>query len=257
MIQIDNLFKSYGEKQALRGISFTAQPGEILGFLGPNGAGKSTTVKILTGLLQPDGGSAQVANFDVVREPIEVKRRIGYVPETGAIYESLTAYEYLELVANLQKLTPSIYRKRIDEFLELFGLAEDAQNQIAGFSKGMRQKILISAALLHNPPVLLFDEPLNGIDANSALVFKELLRKLSRQGKTILFCSHILEVVERLCTRLVIINKGQLAAEGTPVAIAQQTGAATLEQAFSLLTGVRDAAAHAEDFVNVLKTMQQ
>ncbi len=256
MIQIDNLFKSYGEKQALRGISFTVQPGEILGFLGPNGAGKSTTVKILTGLLQPDGGNAQVAHFDVVREPLEVKRRIGYVPETGAIYESLTAYEYLELVANLQKLAPQIYRKRIDEFLDLFGLADDAQNQIAGFSKGMRQKILISAALLHNPPVLLFDEPLNGIDANSALVFKELLRKLSRQGKTILFCSHILEVVERLCTRLVIINKGQLAAEGTPEAIAQQTGAATLEKAFSMLTGVRDASAHADEFVQVLQGLE-
>jgi ABC-2 type transport system ATP-binding protein len=256
MIQIDNLFKANGEKQALRGISFTAQPGEILGFLGPNGAGKSTTVKILTGLLQPDGGSAQVANFDVVREPIDAKRRIGYVPETGAIYESLTAYEYLELVANLQKLAPEVYRKRIDEFLDLFGLADEAQNQIAGFSKGMRQKILISAALLHNPPVLLFDEPLNGIDANSAMVFKELLRKLSQQGKTILFCSHILEVVERLCTRLVIIDKGRLVAEGTTEAIARQTKASSLEQAFSQLTGVRDATAHAEEFMQVLQGLQ-
>jgi len=257
MIHIDSMFKSYGDKQALRGISFTAHPGEILGFLGPNGAGKSTTVKILTGLLQPDSGSAMVANFDVVREPIEVKRRIGYVPETGAIYESLTAYEYLELVANLHKLDPAVYKKRIEEFLDLFGLAGETQNQIAGFSKGMRQKILISAALLHNPPVLLFDEPLNGIDANSALVFKELLRKLSQQGKTILFCSHILEVVERLCSRLVIIDKGQLVAEGTPKAIAQQTGAATLEQAFSLLTGVKDAVAQAEEFMQALQGLHE
>lgn len=256
MIQIDSLFKSFGDKQALRGISFTVHPGEILGFLGPNGAGKTTTVKILTGLLPPDGGSAQVAHFDVVREPIEVKRRIGYVPETGAIYESLTAYEYLELVANLQKIAPTVYQKRVEEFLGLFGLAGEAQNQIAGFSKGMRQKILISAALLHNPPVLLFDEPLNGIDANSALVFKELLRKLSQQGKTILFCSHILEVVERLCTRIVIIDKGRLVAEGTPAAIAQQTGAATLEQSFSLLTGVKDAAEHAEEFMQALRGLQ-
>jgi ABC-2 type transport system ATP-binding protein len=257
MIHIDNLFKSYGDKQALAGISFSAQPGEILGFLGPNGAGKSTTVKILTGLLHPDGGSAQVAGFDVVREPIEVKRRIGYVPETGALYESLTAYEYLELIANLQKLDRAVYRKRIDEFLGLFDLAHEARNQMASFSKGMRQKILISAALLHNPPVLLFDEPLNGIDANSALVFKELLRKLSQQGKTILFCSHVLEVVERLCTRIIIIDKGRLVLEGTPASIIQRTGAATLEQAFSLLTGVKDAAAHAEEFVQALRGLQQ
>ncbi len=257
MIHIDNLFKSYGDKQALAGISFSAPPGEILGFLGPNGAGKSTTVKILTGLVQPDGGSAQVAGFDVVREPIEVKRRIGYVPETGALYESLTAYEYLELIANLQKLDRAVYRKRIDEFLGLFDLANEARHQMASFSKGMRQKILISAALLHNPPVLLFDEPLNGIDANSALVFKELLRKLSQQGKTILFCSHVLEVVERLCTRIIIIDKGRLVLEGTPASINQRTGAVTLEQAFGLLTGVKDAAAQAEEFVQALRGLQQ
>ncbi len=257
MIEVRNLEKYYGNKHALKGISFDVHPGEILGFLGPNGAGKTTTVKILAGLLPPSGGMARICGFRLDRDPIEVKKRIGYVPETGAIYESLTAWEYLELVADLHHLEPELFRRRAGEFLELFGLEKERDTRIAAFSKGMRQKVLISAALLPNPEVLLFDEPLGGVDANTALVFKQLLRRLSDQGKTILFCSHVLEVVERLCTRILIIHQGEIVAEGTPQDIAAAGGHATLEEAFNAITGGEDADSKAEEFLAALAGLQK
>ena len=257
MIEVHQLEKYYGDKHALKGISFAVQPGEILGFLGPNGAGKTTTVKILTGLISASGGQAKIDGFSIAEHPIEVKRRFGYVPESGALYESLSAWEYLELVADLHHLEPQLFRQRAGEFLELFGLEAEKDNRIAGFSKGMRQKILISAALLHNPKVLLFDEPLNGVDANTALVFKKLLRKFSEQGKTILFCSHVLEVVERLCTRSIIINEGEVVADGTPADIAAQTGHKSLEAAFNSITGGADAELRAEEFLLALEGLKE
>lgn len=253
MIEIQNLEKYYDTKHAVKGISFTINPGEIVGFLGPNGAGKTTTVKILTGLIPASRGAACVNGYSIQENPVEVKKSIGYVPETGALYESLTAREYLELVADLHHLDRQIFEKRAGEFLELFGLKEEKNNRLGGFSKGMRQKVLIAAALLHDPPVLLFDEPLSGVDANTALVFKQLLRRLSEQGKTILFCSHILEVVERLCTRIIIINEGILVADGTPNEIAEQTGHTSLEAAFNAITGGADADEKAEEFMHALK----
>jgi ABC-2 type transport system ATP-binding protein len=253
MIEIQNLEKYYDKKHAVKGISFTIQPGEIVGFLGPNGAGKTTTVKILTGLIPASSGVARVNGYSINENPVEVKKNIGYVPETGALYESLTAWEYLELVAELHHLNREVWTQRAGEFLELFGLTGERDNRLGGFSKGMRQKVLIAAALLHDPPVLLFDEPLNGVDANTALVFKQLLRKLSQQGKTILFCSHILEVVERLCTRIIIIHEGAIVADGTPNEIAVQTGHSNLEAAFNTITGGADAEEKAEEFMLALK----
>ncbi len=253
MIEVENLEKEYDKKQALKGVSFRIEPGEIVGFLGPNGAGKSTTVKILTGLIKPSNGDARLCGFSVLDAPMEVKKRFGYVPESGALYESLTAWEYLEFIAELRHMDRRIFQNRAGEFLELFGLQDERDAQIAGFSKGMKQKLLIAAALLHNPEVLLFDEPLNGVDANTALIFKQLLKRLSAKGKTILFCSHILEVVERLCTRLIIINNGELIAEGTPAEIAQQTGHNSLEASFNAITGGVDADARAEEFMQALR----
>lgn len=257
MIKIINLEKRYGDKKALCGISFEIAPGEIVGFLGPNGAGKSTTVKILTGLIPATSGTALIAGHAIADAPMEVKRNIGYVPETGALYESLTGWEYLELVSELHHMDREVFERRGREFLELFGLKDEADNRLSGYSKGMRQKILISAALLHNPPVLLFDEPLNGVDANTALVFKQLLRRLSEQGKTILFCSHILEVVERLCTRIIIINKGELVADGAPAQIAIQTGHKSLEAAFNSITDGDNAEAKAEEFMLALEGLKK
>jgi ABC-2 type transport system ATP-binding protein len=252
MIRTEHLSRSYGSKQALDDLNLSVEPGEILGFLGPNGAGKSTTVKILTGLIRPSSGQALVAGFDVVTQPLEVKRRIGYVPETAALYEALTAAEYLELVACLHHLEPKTAAARRNELLDLFGLG-DAQNQrMTEYSKGMRQKVVIVAALLHRPDVLFLDEPFDGLDANAAAVAKELLKRLASQGRTILFCSHILEVVERVCSRIVIINEGRQVAEGSPAGIRQSAGAQSLEEAFSRLTGVRDVGQVASDLLAAL-----
>jgi ABC-2 type transport system ATP-binding protein len=252
MIATENLSRDYGRKQALIGLTMSVEPGEILGFLGPNGAGKSTTVKILTGLIQPTGGRAVVAGFDIMTHPLEAKRRLGYVPETGALYESLTPDEYLELMGCLYHLEPKAAATRRGELLDLFGLSGASHQRMSEFSKGMKQKVAIAAALIHKPDVLFLDEPLDGLDANAAMVIKELLKRLAAQGKTILFCSHILEVVERICTRIVIIDKGRKIAEGTSASIAAATGTSTLESAFSHLTGVKDAGLVAGDFLAAL-----
>jgi ABC-2 type transport system ATP-binding protein len=253
MIETDSLTKEYGSKTAVDRLSFRVERGTIFGFLGPNGAGKSTTVKVLTGLLRPTGGRALVADFDVVDQPLEVKSRLGYVPETGALYESLTPAEYLELVTCLHHLDPKAAATRMDELLDLFGILDVKHQRMTEFSKGMKQKVLISGALIHKPEVLFLDEPLNGLDANAAMIFKELLKKLAAQGKTILFCSHILEVVERICSRILIINEGKAIVEGTAGEICSSTGCATLEQAFGQLTGQRDAGQVTADFLAALE----
>jgi ABC-2 type transport system ATP-binding protein len=253
MIDAADLCRSYGSQIALHGLNLKVGPGEILGFLGPNGAGKSTTVKILTGMIKPDRGRAIVAGFDVVREPLEVKQRIGYVPESAALYESLSAREYLDLIASLHHLPLEPTRARIEELLERFGLSHAIDQRLSEFSKGMKQKVLIMSALLHRPDVLFLDEPLTGLDANAALVVKELIRGLAAQGRTIFFCSHVLEVVERVCTRIVIINQGKLIADGTAQAIAASAGAGTLESAFVSLTGTRDTAQVTHDLLAALE----
>jgi ABC-2 type transport system ATP-binding protein len=253
MIDIKNLTKSYGDKIALKDLSIRIEPGEIFGFLGPNGAGKSTTVKILTGLLHPTRGTAVVAGFDVIEQPLEVKKRLGYVPESGALYESLSPAEYLEMAACLHHLDLKVAQTRMNELLELFGILEAKHQRMTEFSKGMKQKVLISAALIHKPEVLFLDEPLNGLDANAAMIFKELLKKLAAQGKTILFCSHILEVVERICNRILIINNGVKIIEGATQEICNSTGSATLEQAFARLTGSQDAGQITADFLAALE----
>jgi ABC-2 type transport system ATP-binding protein len=252
MILTENLSREYGHKLALSGLNLRVEPGEILGFLGPNGAGKSTTVKVLTGMIRPTSGRAVVAGFDVVEQPLEVKQRLGYVPETAALYDGLTAAEYLELVACLHHLDRQTATARSAELLELFGLAAERHQRMSEFSKGMRQKVLIAAALIHRPDVLFLDEPLDGLDANAAMIVKEVLKRLAGQGKTILFCSHILDVVERMCTRIVIINGGRQIAGGTAEEIRQSTGTATLEEAFSHLTGVRDVGRVAAEFIAAL-----
>jgi ABC-2 type transport system ATP-binding protein len=249
----EHLSREYGVTVALQDLSFAVHPGEILGLLGPNGAGKSTTVKILTGMIKPTGGRARVAGFDVVTQPLEVKRRIGYVPETGALFETLTASEYIDFVAALHHLDPSSAADRGRELLDVFGLREWADRRLAEYSKGMKQKVAIVAALLHNPEVIFLDEPLDGLDANAALLVKQLLRQLAAQRRTIVFCSHILDVVERICSRLVIIDRGRRIADGTPAEIARATSAATLEEAFSRLTGVHDVTRLTADFLSALE----
>ena len=253
MIETIGLTKHYGTKTAVNGLDLSVAPGEVLGFLGPNGAGKSTTVKILTGMIKPSIGTARVAGYDVVKDPLEVKRRIGYVPEAGALFEALTGREYLAMVTVLKSLDAAASGTRIEELMGLFGLADQADARMSEYSKGMKQKVLISAALLGNPDVLFLDEPLNGLDTNAAAVVKQLLREFVAANRTVLFCSHILEVVERVCDRILVIDGGRRVAEGTPGEIATETGTADLEEAFMRLTGVRDTAAVTRDMLAALR----
>jgi len=253
MIKIQCLTRKFGDKVAVDQISLDVARGEIIGLVGPNGAGKSTTVKMLTGLLKPTSGSALIAGFDVVDAAIEVKKRIGYAPESGALFESLSALEYLEMVAQLRHIDSDQARKRINEFLDLFGIADEKHTQLSLFSKGMKQKTMLAAAFLHNPEVLFLDEPLNGLDASAALTIKKLLTKLAGQGKTIIFCSHIMEVVEKICTRIVIIDHGKIIASGNPAEILAHANETTLENAFNRLTNSSDSETASSELLQALQ----
>jgi ABC-2 type transport system ATP-binding protein len=236
-------------------LSFEVPAGQILGFLGPNGAGKSTTLKMLTGMLDPTSGTATICGFDLLRQPIEVKRHVGFVPESGAVFESLTGLEYLEMVAALYAIPPEAARARIRQFIAFFDLSfETLTDKLLGaYSKGMRRKVVITAALLHNPPVVFFDEPLDGLDANAAVGFKALIQTLAREGKTIVYSSHILDVVERVCDRVIIIDKGKMQVDGRPQELLAAHGADTLERLFTQLTGGTELESRAADFAKTFR----
>jgi len=253
MIRLRQLRKEYGAQVAVEGLAFEIPAGQILGLLGPNGAGKSTTVKMLTGILRPTSGTAELFGHDVVQDPVGVKRVVGYVPESGAVFETLTAREYLELVAALHRLPAAEAAERIARFAEFFELAAELDAKpLAAYSKGMRQKVVITAALLHNPRAVFFDEPLNGLDVAAALRLKTLIQSLAREGKTIVYCSHILDVVERLCERVVIIHRGAVAADGTVPELLARTGMPTLERVFNQLTATENLLERAEEFARAL-----
>jgi ABC-2 type transport system ATP-binding protein len=255
MILLQHLTKRFGAQTAVDDLSFEVPAGQILGFLGPNGAGKSTTLKMLTGMLEPNGGTATICGFDLLREPIEVKRHVGFVPESGAVFESLTGLEYLEMVAALYAIPPEAARARIRQFIAFFDLSfETLTDKLLGaYSKGMRRKVVITAALLHNPPVVFFDEPLDGLDANAAVGFKALIQTLAHEGKTIVYSSHILDVVERVCDRVIIIDKGRMQVDGRPAELLAAHGADTLERLFTQLTGGTELERRAADFAKTFR----
>ncbi|HUP00463.1 MAG TPA: ABC transporter ATP-binding protein [Gemmatimonadota bacterium] len=210
-----NLCKSFGSFPVLKGISLEVERGELYGFLGPNGAGKTTTIKILTGLLLPSRGRALVAGFDVTVDPYEVKRRVGYVPDRVFLYEKLTGAEFLEFVGHLYKLDPRTVRGESAELIERFDLGDWTGELIEAYSHGMRQKLALTAALLHRPEVVVIDEPMVGLDPRSARRVKTLLRELVDRGQTVFLSTHTLEVAEELCSRVAIIHRGQIVAQGT------------------------------------------
>jgi ABC-2 type transport system ATP-binding protein len=255
MIVLQHLTKRFGAQTAVDALSFEVPAGQILGFLGPNGAGKSTTLKMLTGMLEPTSGTATVCGFDLLREPVEVKRRVGLVPESGAVFESLTGLEYLEMVAALYSIPQEAARARIKQFIAFFDLSfETLTDKLLGaYSKGMRRKVVITAALLHNPPVVFFDEPLDGLDANAAVGFKALIQTLAREGKTIVYSSHILDVVERVCDRVIIIDKGRMLVDGPPDELVAAHGTETLERLFTQLTGATELERRAADFAKTFR----
>ncbi len=247
-IQVSDLTKKYGDFLAVDRISFQVNPGEILGYLGPNGAGKSTTVKMLTGVIRPTSGTIMIDGRPLLDDPLWAKQQIGYVPEAGGLYESLTGFEFLQLVGRLYHLEEDLIQHKAREFMRLFGLEEAMDLRLSGYSKGMKQKVLISSALIHNPDIVFFDEPLSGLDANSMLVFKEVIRELAAQGKTIFYCSHILDVVERLCQRVIIIDRGKIVADAPVSELKQTTSQASLEGVFKKLTDSSDASEIAKTF---------
>ncbi len=239
---------------ALDRVSFSVPAGQVCGYLGPNGAGKTTTIKILTGLIRPTEGRAWVAGFDLVQSPLEAKRRIGFAPESGALYEKLTPYEYLSMVGELRKMEPGLLSSRIEKFLQLFGLSDNKDQRMDTFSKGMKQKVLLSGAMLHDPDVLFLDEPLNGLDANTALLVKELIRNMAARGKTIFYSSHIMEVVEKVCDRIIILDKGRIVADGSIEELREMTRESSLEEVFSKVTHSEDMAEIARAFTREIST---
>ncbi len=236
MIEMQGLTRMFGGKTVVNAVTLSIPAGQIVGYLGPNGAGKTTTIRMLTGMIRPTSGKARVCGYNVQDDPFEVKRRIGVVPESGALYQSLTPHEYLVLVGRLYGMEESCIARRISEFLDFFQIQDMAHKRMLEFSKGMKQKVIVSSALLHDPHVLFLDEPLSGLDVQAVLLLKELLRNLAGQGKTVFYSSHILDVVENLCDRVVILNQGCITADGSVESIKRATGENTLESAFNKLT---------------------
>jgi ABC-2 type transport system ATP-binding protein len=253
-IELRGVRKQYGEKQVLTGIDLVVPRGQVLGYVGPNGAGKSTTVKILVGMLNQFEGSAHVAGFEVRVHPLEVKRRIGYVPEVATLYEALTVFEHLLLVGRMHALPDDRIEARARAMLAAFDLEARLHSPLAGLSKGMRQKVMFTAALLHDPEILFLDEPLSGLDVQSAVLIKELVRGLAAAGKTVFYCSHILDVVERVCDRIVVLRDGGIIADGTFAELAANHRGGTLEQVFLELTAERGASERAATLLEAMRT---
>jgi ABC-2 type transport system ATP-binding protein len=246
VISIRNLQKNYGSKQVLKGISLDVYPGQVLGYIGPNGAGKSTTVKILCGLLPDYEGEVTIKGVNLKQQPLQVKQWIGYVPELAELYDVLTPVEFLEFTGSLYGLEAAVCRERIDRMLSAFGLTGQMNQRMDSFSKGMRQKVLLASGLLHNPDIIILDEPLSGLDANSVIIVKELISKLAKEGKTIFYCSHMMDVVEKVSDRIILIDEGRVIADGSFEELKQQQGNKSLEQIFAGLTA-HDSLSQAAD----------
>ncbi len=254
MLEVRGLVKRYASCIAVQDVSFALERGEILGYLGPNGAGKSTTVKILVGLIEPTGGQVLFDGASILDDIAGFQRRIGYVPEEPNLYPHLSGREYLQLAGRLRGIARRPLEPKIDKFLRLFALLDDAYAPVTSYSKGMRQKILLSAALLHNPDVLILDEPMSGLDAPAILMMRELLRQLAAQGKMILFSSHVMDFVERICSRVVILNKGRVAADDSIERLRELMHAPSLEQVFAELTQSTDVASVAGGIIEAMRS---
>lgn len=247
-IEAQGLQKRYGATLAVKGVDLTIYPGEIVGFLGPNGAGKTTTIKMLVGLLRPSAGIARIGGFDIEQQPLPAKALLGYVPDQPYLPEKLTAREFLQFIAGLYQLDRHLATQRSAELLSLFGLEDRADELLGGYSHGMRQKIALAGALLHHPRAFFLDEPTVGLDPRSARLIKDLLRTAAARGTAVFMSTHILEIAERMCDRVCIINQGAIIAAGTLQEL-QAGGDSSLEDIFLALTGGDEEAAIAEALV--------
>ena len=251
-LAVRRLTKRYRRVPVVNDVSFSVNAGEVTGYLGPNGSGKSTTVKMLTGLVEPSQGEILLDGIDVRRDIIGFKRRLGYVPEEAHVYPALTGMEYLQLMGRLRELSERVVNEKATDLLKLFALYPHRHAPLASYSKGMKQRVLISAALLHDPEILIFDEPLSGLDVSSSLLFKHLVAELASRGKIILYISHVLEVVERICAKVIIIYKGQIMAEDSVSRLRDLMHLPSLEEIFTQLVQHEDMEAVARDIAEAI-----
>lgn len=254
MIEAQSLLKLYSGVPAVRDVAFTVGPGEVLGYLGPNGSGKSTTVHMLLGLVAPDRGRVLYNGAETSDDFVAFRALVGYVPEEAHLYTFLSGREYLELVGRLRSMPEAALRLRIDRFLALLDLAAEADVPMQAYSKGMRQKILIAAALLHNPDVVVLDEPMAGLDAVSQIMIRHLVQCLARAGKTVFYSSHDLDTVERVATRVIVLDRSRIVADGTVEQLKQLVREPSLEQVFARLVTHEDPAERASRIVDAIIT---
>ncbi|MDP2321102.1 MAG: ABC transporter ATP-binding protein [Acidobacteriota bacterium] len=235
MLKVTGIAKAYGGVMALRDLSFTASPGQVIGLLGPNGSGKSTTINILTGLIPATRGHVQWNGRDIHSDLMSYQSTLGYVPEEPRLYAYMSAPEYLALVGGLRDIPVATLGRRIERYLELFGLDTDQYAPLSSFSKGMRQKVLISAALLHDPSVVILDEPCSGLDVASTRVLRSIVRTIAEQGKVVVYSSHVLDTVEKICSDVLILHKGQVVAQDSVVRLRELAQVESLEEVFAAL----------------------
>jgi len=252
MLELRRVSKHFSGIPAVDDVSFFARPGEVTGYLGPNGSGKSTTMKMITGLIEMTSGRILFEGKPIGDDLIGYKRRMGYVPEEPHLYVHLSGIEYLVMVAQLRGLPARRAAERIDGMLRLLSLYDDRHASISGYSKGMRQKMLIAAALMHNPDLVLLDEPFSGLDVASALVLRSLIQQLAARGKTVLFSSHELDTVERICNRVVILHHGKLVADDSIARLRSLMELSSLEAIFSQLAVEQDSDATARQFAELI-----
>ncbi|HKK75350.1 MAG TPA: ABC transporter ATP-binding protein [Saprospiraceae bacterium] len=248
IITMRDLRKSYGSKEVLHGIDLEITSGQVVGYIGPNGAGKSTTVRILAGLDNQFEGEVTVRGKDIRTDALEIKRHIGYIPEQTEIYDVLTPREFLQMLGRLQGMEEELIQARMQKMLSYFGMDIHIDDRMDTFSKGMRQKVLLVSGLLHNPEIIFMDEPLSGLDANTVILVKEIIQQLAAQGKTIIYCSHIMDTVEKISDRIVLIADGNVVADG-PIETLRREEGDTLEAIFSNLTGQSGFNEKASDFM--------
>jgi ABC-2 type transport system ATP-binding protein len=253
MLELRNVSKRFHGIVAVHDVSFSARPGEVTGYLGPNGSGKSTTMKMITGLLEPSSGSILFNGEAIHRDPIAFKQRLGYVPEEPHLYAHLSGLEYLIMVAQLRNLPTYPTAERVDGLLRLLSLHGDRHASISAYSKGMRQKILLIAALMHNPDLLLLDEPFSGLDVGSALILRSLIQELAARGKVVLFSSHELETVERVCSHIVILHRGKIVADDSIEHLRTLMELPTLEEIFSQLAVEQNPTAISKEIADLIE----
>lgn len=253
MLEIQHLSRRYRGIPAVEDVSFQVGPGEIVGFLGPNGAGKSTTVKIITGLLRPNEGRVLFHGRDIHADLPGWRASFGYIPEEAHLYHWMSAMEYLQLVGRLRGMRDRLIEEKAQAMLQLLGLESWRFSPISVYSKGMRQRVMMAAALMHDPEMLIFDEPLSGLDVLSSRLFRDLLQELAAAGKAILYISHVLEIVEQLCNRVVVIAQGRILADAAPVELASLMQLPTLEKVFAQLVRQQDTRSAAREMVEVMR----